>query len=213
MPRVFILRHGETEGNEKKIFRGRWDLPLNENGRTQATRTGAALKGIGFSAIYSSPLCRAKETAAATAAEQVIGEIHEESALIDIDYGDWSRVSDAEVEGRFPEQYGMWKEAPEAVVFPNGEGLADVRSRVEPFLEELGAGPPDKQVLLVSHRVTIKVILCAVLGIGNAGFWRVAVDTTSLSVASIHEGKMSLISSNDTCHLKPLAEKFDVADF
>ena len=63
MPRIFILRHGETEGNQKRVFRGLWDLPLNENGQIQAARTGNALKGIKFSRIYTSPLIRAKETA------------------------------------------------------------------------------------------------------------------------------------------------------
>jgi broad specificity phosphatase PhoE len=213
MPRIFILRHGETEGNQKKIFRGQWDLPLNENGRIQATRTGEVLKGISFSRIYTSPLCRAKETAAMVASEQMGTEVLEEPALVDIDYGDWSRVPDADAERRFPAQYRMWKEAPETVIFPNGEGLVDVRSRVEPFLQKCGAGPVNEQILFVSHRVTIKVILCTVLGIGNEGFWNIMVDTTSLSVVNIQDGKMSLISSNDTCHLKPLAEKFDSADF
>jgi broad specificity phosphatase PhoE len=147
------------------------------------------------------------------ASEQMGTEVLEEPALVDIDYGDWSRVPDADAERRFPAQYRMWKEAPETVIFPNGEGLVDVRSRVEPFLQKCGAGPVNEQILFVSHRVTIKVILCTVLGIGNEGFWNIMVDTTSLSVVNIQDGKMSLISSNDTCHLKPLAEKFDSADF
>jgi broad specificity phosphatase PhoE len=208
-----MLRHGETDGNQRKIFRGRWDLPLNENGQFQATRSGIALKGISFSKIYTSPLRRAKETAAAVSAEQVNSEVLEEPALIDIDYGDWTRVADEDAVRRYPEQYETWKDVPETVVFPNGEGLEDVSLRVEPFLQKLSAGPADEQILLVSHRVTIKVILCAVLGIGNAGFWNVTVDPTSLSVASIQEGRMSLLSCNDTCHLKPLAEKFNAADF
>ena len=213
MPRVFVVRHGETDGNQQKIYRGRWDLPLNGTGRIQAARTGVALKGIRFSSMYTSPLRRATETAAAIVAAQAQTGVLQEPALIDIDYGDWSRVADIDVERRFPEPHQRWQDAPETVVFPNGEGLADVRSRVEPFLRRLGAGPADSQVLLVSHRVTIKVILCVVLGLGDSGFWRVAVDTTSLSVVNIDAGGMDLLSSNDTCHLKPLVEKFDAADF
>ncbi|MBT3273187.1 MAG: histidine phosphatase family protein, partial [Spirochaetales bacterium] len=129
MPRIFILRHGETEGNQKRVFRGLWDLPLNENGQIQAARTGNALKGIKFSRIYTSPLIRAKETAAAVAAEQRSIEVSEEPALIDIDYGEWTRVPDEDVVRRFPGMYQMWNDAPESVIFPSGEGLEDVRRR------------------------------------------------------------------------------------
>ena len=213
MARLFILRHGETEGNQKKIFRGRWDLPLNENGRKQAEKTGEVLKEINFSRIYASPLLRARETAAAVAAKQKRIKVIEEPALIDIDYGDWTRVSDTDVEQRFPDMYRKWKETPENVLFPNGESLSDVSSRLEPFLQRLGSGPDDEQILLVSHRVTIKIILCIILRLGNKGFWNISIDTTSLSVATVNNGKMCLVTSNDTCHLKTLADKFNSVDF
>ena len=215
MPRLFLLRHGETEGNKKGIFRGRWDLPLNAHGRTQADLTGRALSEIEFTQVYASPLARARETAEAVIGRQRGGTIREEPALIDIDYGEWTGVADAEVATINPTEHRKWREEPETVVFPGGEGLADVRSRVARLLATLAQRPEraEDSILLVSHRVPIKVMLCVALGLTDAAFWKISLDTASLSVVDARDGNLSLVFSNETCHLKPLREKLGVVDF
>ena len=136
MTRIFVVRHGETDGNQKKIYRGHWDLPLNQNGQAQVKKAGEALKSVRLDAIYTSPLKRAVQTADAVASHQDV-EPEEDESLIDIDYGDWTRLSDAEVAEKFPDQYRQWKQFPETVLFPGGEGLPSVRARVEPALKIL----------------------------------------------------------------------------
>ena len=212
MTRIFVARHGQTEGNESRIYRGRWDLPLNENGLEQAKRAAGALQGVTLSAIYTSPLRRAMQTADAVAVKQKVQPVEEEG-LIDIDYGDWTRMPDARVAEEFPDLYRRWKQSPETMVFPGGEGLSSVRARVEPALTRLAERHPDENIALVSHRVPIKILLCAALGLDESAFWKVQIDTASITALDFHQGAFSLLFSNETCHLKPLGEKLGVADF
>ena len=211
MPHIFLLRHGETEGNERQIFRGRWDLPLNAAGRRQAALAGEALKSISFSSVFASPLLRARETAAEVAPDST--EIAVEESLIDIDYGDWTRMQAEAVAHAYPRQYRRWHHEPGNVIFPGGERLADVRARIEGFLNGLDARAPDQNILVVSHRVPIKVALCVSLGLADSAFWKITVDTASISIISLHEGSTSLISSNETGHLQTFGNKLDAIDF
>lgn len=212
MTRFFIVRHGQTEGNKNKIYRGRWDLPLNPTGLKQVELAGRALAPVDLDAIYTSPLERTRQTAAALVKHQQV-EARDEQGLIDIDYGGWTRVADSEVARSQPEIYRRWKSEPQSVVFPDGEGLADVRGRVEPMLKRLVAEYPDGQLALCGHRVSVKMILMVALGLPDAAFWRIAVDPASISVIDFAVGAFSMVFTNETCHLEPLLEKLKAADF
>ena len=211
MAHIFLLRHGETEGNERQIFRGRWDLPLNTTGRRQASLAGEALKSISFSSVFTSPLLRARETAAEVAPNST--EIAVEESLIDIDYGDWTKMQAEDVADEYPRQYRTWHHDPANVVFPGGERLADVRARIERFLSGLDDRAPDQNILLISHRVPIKVALCVSLGLADSAFWRITADTASISIINLRGGSASLISCNETGHLQTFASKLDAIDF
>jgi broad specificity phosphatase PhoE len=212
MTRIFLVRHGETDGNQKKIYRGHWDLPLNQNGKAQVKRAGEALRAVHLDAIYASPLLRAAQTAEAVAARQAV-EPEKDEFLIDIDYGDWTRRPDAEVAEKFPDLYRQWKQSPETVLFPGGEGLPSVRARVEPGLRKLAERHPDQTIALASHRVPIKILLCTALGLSDAAFWQIQIDTASISALDYNNKKFNLIFSNETCHLKSFGEKLCVVDF
>ncbi len=212
MTRMFIIRHGETEGNQKKIYRGRWDLPLNQDGLAQVKKAGEALQAVDLAAIYASPLLRTRQTAEAIASRQNI-ELVDEEALIDIDYGSWTKLPDAEVAEKFPDQYRRWKQSPESVLFPDGEGLYDVRRRVQPRITVLAERHPGQSIALVSHRVPIKVILCAALGLDDSAFWRIQVDPASISALDCQDGVFTLLFSNETCHLKSFGDKLGAVDF
>jgi len=212
MTRFFVIRHGETEGNQNKIYRGRWDLPLNENGSRQVAKAGAALQDISFDAIYTSPLARTRQTAAAVAEYHQI-EPQVDDCLIDIDYGQWTKVADSEIARQQPDLYRRWKETPEQVVFPGGEGLTAVRQRVTSGLARLVEAHPDQTIALCAHRVSVKMILMVGLGLPDTAFWQVQVDTASISALDYTAAKFSLVFSNETCHLKSLEAKFKEADF
>jgi len=212
MTLFFAVRHGETEGNKNKIYRGRWDLPLNEAGHEQVERAGKALGGIDLDAIYHSPLERTRQTAAAVARWQEVEPVPQDF-LIDIDYGAWTKAPDSQVAGSQPELYRQWKESPGKVVFPDGEGLGDVRARVEPGLVRLAEKHPGQKVALCGHRVSVKMILLIALGLPDASFWRVQVDTASISLLEHRAAGFKLVFANETSHLKSLADKLGTGDF
>jgi broad specificity phosphatase PhoE len=213
MIRIFVVRHGETEGNKNRIYRGRWDLPHTENGDRQVKLAGKALGGIELYHIYSSPLMRAKQTAFALASAQQTVELQEVEALTDIDYGTWTRQSDAQVRETVPELHRQWREAPHTIRFPDGEALSDVRARIEPFLAGVVERHPDQNIALASHRVPIKVLLCVALGLDDASFWSLQVDPASISGLACRDGRFSLLFCNETCHLQPFSDGFGAQDF
>jgi len=210
--KIYIVRHGQTDWNRDEIFRGRADRPLTELGRRQAEAAGEALRDVQIEAIYSSPLVRALDTAAPTASIHRL-ETQVDGGLIDIDYGEWQGVSRADVIERYPELHRTWSEAPHLVIFPGGESLADVRSRVLPATKHLASSHPGATIALFSHRVVIKVLLGALLGLDDSHFWEIRQDPGAVNLVEISGDRVALVHMNDTCHLRSVQPGAPVRDF
>lgn len=201
MTTVYLVRHGRTAWNNEGVFRGRKDIPLDEVGKREACLVGARLRGEGVVAVYSSPLARAMETAAAVAQHHGIGVTVAEG-LVDLDFGAWEGLTVAQVMERYPDLYRLWLSAPHEVVFPGGESLAAVRRRATEALASIMAQNHDGALVLVTHRVVLKVLICALLGLEDSHFWGIAQDTTALNAFHYREGRWVCALLNDTCHLK-----------
>jgi len=201
MVTVILARHGETDWNRREIFRGRADVELNERGREQAKALAAAVKDIQIDAVYSSPLRRAAETAEAIAEPHGI-PVKIEQGFTDFDYGVWQGLPHDEVRRRYPEMYKDWVERPHTVRVEGGESLRMVRRRSVEALADVAEQHEGRTVVIVAHRVVNKVMLCAVLGLGNSNFWRIRQDTCALNVFEWSEGQYTMRSLNDTCHLR-----------
>jgi broad specificity phosphatase PhoE len=126
--------------------------------------------------------------------------------LLDIDYGGFAGLTPAEAAGQHPELARAWREAPHTVEFPEGEGLAEVRGRAEAAITEIVAGHPEQTVVVVTHVVVCRLLLCSVLGLGSDHFWQFDPATASLSVFQISGRGNVLLVVNDTCHLCDIAE-------
>lgn len=218
MLRILVIRHGETSWNKDKIFRGRVDINLSEIGRQQADLLSRKLSGQPIQSIYASPLKRAVETALAIQEGQSGSTpIIEEDQLIDIDYGSWEKKSHIQVQQEFPDLYQQWLDTPNTVQIPEGENLSSIRRRIETLLDRLvnhhGQGEGVATIALVSHRVTIKILLCAVLGLDNSHFWQIKQDTAAFSVLDYQAGRFILAGLNDICHLMELKDKMSKDDF
>ena len=211
MTRIVLVRHGRTEWNKGQIFRGTVDIPLDEQGRKEAACARGWLKAETFHAAYSSPLGRAVETA-----EIILGPhgipVVENRGLTDLNYGDWQGKTNDEVARLYPELYRQWREAPHTVVFPNGEGLGEVRDRCVKTAHEVVAKHPEQTVLLAAHRVVNKVLIAALLGLDDSHFWEIGQDTAALNEFVHQEGKWICRLVNDTCHLRGLSGRV-TADF
>jgi alpha-ribazole phosphatase len=212
MTTVFLVRHGRTGWNKEQIFRGHKDVPLDEVGREEALLVGERLKEKGIKAVFSSPLSRAKETAKAVARSHNV-EVQIVEELIDLHFGEWEGQSLKEVKKQYPDLYDRWQKAPHQVIFPGGEGLDAVRSRAMEAVKEIIQQYPKEAVALVSHRVVLKVLICALLGLDNSHFWNIAQDTTALNCFLHRNGAWICNFLNDTCHLKGVGEEEGKMDF
>jgi broad specificity phosphatase PhoE len=212
MTTLFLVRHGRTGWNKEQIFRGTKDIPLDEVGREEALLVGERLKGERITAVFSSPLARAKETAEAIARFHSI-EVQVMAGLNDLNFGEWEGMSLTAVKRQFPDLYQQWLQAPHQVVFPRGEGLEAVRSRAMKVVEEISKRHPRDTVALVSHRVVLKVLICALLGLDNSHFWNIGQDTTAINCFHFKNGGWIAALLNDTCHLKGIGEEKGKVDF
>jgi broad specificity phosphatase PhoE len=212
MSTLFLVRHGRTGWNKEQVFRGHKDVPLDEVGREEVLLVGQRLKGEGIKAIFSSPLSRARETAEAIARFHQV-EVQVVEGLIDLHFGEWEGMSLKEVQKQYPDLYGRWQKTPHEVIFPGGEGLNAVSSRAMKAVEEIIKRHPQEAIALVSHRVVLKVLVCALLGLDNSHFWNIAQDTTAINCFHHRNGTWICNFLNDTCHLKGVGEERGKVDF
>jgi probable phosphoglycerate mutase len=135
--------------------------------------------GIPFSAVWSSPLSRARETAGFLARRKGLGiNVHE--ALSEIRHGKWEGLKADTVARRWPSLYRLWQEHPQEVVMPGGESLGDVQARALAAIEDVSCCG-DGCVAVVSHDAVIKVLLCAWLGLPLSGFRRFDLANASIT--------------------------------
>jgi broad specificity phosphatase PhoE len=202
MVKLILARHGETVWNVEKIYRGRTDVNLDEVGIRQAELLGKYLNNWELEAIYSSPLKRALDTANIIACYQKIS-VHVAEGLIDFDYGEWQSLPEQEAKRLYPSLHNEWHNNPHKVKMPGGESLEAVRGRaievVHDVLSKYQGG-----VVLVSHRVVNKVLICSLLGLDNSYFWNIKQDVGGITVFDYVDGRFVLTRHNDTSHLKEL---------
>jgi phosphoserine phosphatase len=202
---IILVRHGQTEWNLGERFRGRTDLELTALGLRQAEATARHLARWPVSAVYASPLKRAMKTGETIAGHLGL-QIEPHEGLIDMDFGSWQGLSLAEAEKSDPSLYHVWVESPHLVTFPDGEGLAQIRQRVDSVLKGLRESYKDETVVLVSHKVVCKVMALFFLGLDNSRFWQVEQDLCAINIFSVGEDRSFVMRLNDTCHLRDLGD-------
>ena len=162
MTTFFLVRHGETEWNVERRIQGWSDSPLTPVGRAQAEVHGRLLATHGIDRVLASPLGRTKQTVAPIVRETKVAAEYD-PRLREVCMGEWSGRTSQEIQSSYAEQWQARLDDPEGYRPPNGENRFDVKRRVAPLLEELNNAPHD-QIVLVSHGITIRVLLELLLG-------------------------------------------------
>ena len=165
----------------------------------QAQRTGAALAEVPLAAAYSSPLRRARHTAEALLEQQGQGlaPIFDDD-LLEIDLAPWSGLQLEELRQQDPEGERLWRQAPETLELRRADGTAfrplpELMEQAGRFLatvierhgESLDPAAPPSTVLVVAHNAILRCLLLRLLGLSAAGFRRLRVDNTSISVLNL----------------------------
>lgn len=210
MTRIIIARHGETDWNVGEVFRGRLDIGLNETGLAQAEALGQHLADFSVEAVYSSPLKRALDTAGAVTSHHSLN-VSVAQGLVDFNYGTWQGLTHQEVKERHTELYHRWLAEPHLVTMPDGESLDDVAERARQVVETVVASH-EGTLVLVSHRVVNKVLICNLLGLDNSHFWNIRQDVTGMTIFEYEDDRFVLTRHNDTSHLGQ-TRKHTLSDF
>ena len=154
---IYIIRHGESEANQRDAFLGHTDLDLTEKGRIQAENTARYLSDVHFDAIYSSDLSRAFHTAEYTAREKGL-EIIKNKGVREINAGVWENVTFSELEAEYPTEYGTWvKDLPHARCV-GGESVVELAERVIPEFEKLARDNVGRTIAIFSHGTPIRIL-------------------------------------------------------
>jgi broad specificity phosphatase PhoE len=205
--RLLLLRHGETELSVQKRYSGRGDPELTARGQDQAAAAAARLAvpqagGLateGIAAVLTSPLRRARQTAAAVA-DALDVPLVVRDGLTETDFGGWEGLTFAEAAERDPEIHARWL-GDEHVPPPGGESFADVSARLRTELAAVLGEYPGQTVVVVTHVTPIKLLLRTALTGGPEILYRLHLDLVSLSVADFYpDGGASVRLVNDCDH-------------
>lgn len=171
--KLILARHGETDWNVAKKIQGVTDTDLNENGLRQARELAAAVLAgdLGITAIYSSHLKRAAQTAVYVA-EALNLPYHTMEALQELNFGKWEGNSWPEVKERYPEEYGVWYTNRRYTPAPEGESYQQMLERVIPALQEI-VRREKGNALVVIHSAEIVALQAA---LHNTSFQTMAKD-------------------------------------
>jgi len=190
----FIVRHGETDWNARRLLQGQTDIPLNKKGEDQARKVAAQLEDVHFDAIFSSDLLRARQTAEIIAEErQMVVETNE--MLREQHFGD----SQGKTVEEFLQLLTQWKELSEEekAHYTVGEGMESNEqavTRLITILHELGSAYRGKTVLIVAHGGIMRYLLVK-LGVGslaeplfmkNTGYIKLTSDGLDFTIEEIN---------------------------
>jgi broad specificity phosphatase PhoE len=157
---IVLVRHGETDWNRERRFQGHADTELNEAGRAQAADLADSLTNESLAAVYTSPLRRARETAAIIAVRLRL-DVRPLDALREIHVGHWEGLTIDEVKERYPESASAgWHSG-----WPGGETYEELSARVLPTFVGLAVAHPNERILAVTHAGPVRAALAAAMGL------------------------------------------------
>ena len=195
MTTFLLIRHAACDPVGASIAGWAPGIHLNEQGRAQGERLAARLAGPPVTAVYTSPLERARETAAPLAARLGLG-VHIEEGLGEIRFGEWTGRTLEELSA-LPE-WRRFNSFRSGTRVPGGELLLEVQTRAVAALDRLRARHPGEMIALISHGDVLKAVIGHYAGIPIDLLERLEIDPASVSVVAVHDWGARLLRLNDT---------------
>ena len=197
----YIVRHGQTNWNILGKTQGHGNSDLTAKGIEQATELAESIVNYPIDYIYSSDLGRAVQTA------QILGDklnikVKETEALREMGFGEWEGLLIDEIKTNYASVYTTWRNEPHLAQIPGGETLHLIKDRVDSFIQSLNEKYDNKHILLVTHSVTVRVMLLAFLNSGMENIYRIKQDNTALNIVEYRDYGPVVIKMNDTSHIK-----------
>ena len=198
---LYMVRHGQTAASRENRFSGASDPPLTQVGEAMADAFAQAYASLTWDAVYTSPMLRARQTADALC-RRIGVEANLEDGLKEIDYGEWDGLRQDDVKQRWPEAFEHWADDVASRGTPGGETAFNVAARAMRVVEAIRARHQRGNVLLVSHKATLRVITCALLGLDVRLFReRIAQPVCAVTLFTLTGTTALLTRLGDRAHL------------
>lgn len=199
---LYLVRHGQTAWSREYRFCGSGsDVPLAPEGIEMAEALAVFYREEKWAAIFASPLIRARKTAVPMA--QAAGlEVQVADGLKEIAYGEWEGKMEAEIKARWPEEHRAWLSDPGRCAPPNGETGRQIADRALAFVDETRRTHPAGNVFAVSHKGTIRVLVCALLGLDLSEYRsRLGMPASAVTIFEFRDSGPFMRAFGDTSHV------------
>ncbi len=167
--RIFMVRHGATQLSAEDRFAGAVNVELSTEGIFQAEQLAERLADDSIAAAYCSPMARTVHTATILARPHNLSLI-ERDGLREINHGHWEGMRRADVETQFPDEYTAWEADPFTFAPQGGEAGVNVIARALPIIREIVLNHRGQNVLVVSHKATLRLLISSLLGFDARGY-------------------------------------------
>lgn len=201
---LILVRHGESEGNLRRIMQGQLDLPLTEAGREQARLVAARIASMPVAAVYSSPLSRAFETARTIAAHHRLA-VESVQGVQEGAWGEAQGMTWMEVTARWDVAGGR----PLHEMIPGAETPESLRIRAAAAVDELLDRHTADLAVCVSHGGTIAQLVAHLIGMPEGQLPRLRTGNTAVTVIEGASDQAVITLLNDMCHLGGHVDPFD----
>ena len=205
MPQLYLLRHAQSEANQRGILAGPDNtINLSEKGRKQSLKISKHLQAIAFQQIYSSPISRCLQTIQPLIKGRPNIEIVQEIKIQEMDYGQWNG-KDLKILSK-KRDWQRIQSAPSKFTFPDGESFNQLRRRVTLFLSQIA--DKDGPILVVSHGDVIKMMLACTLDLPTDKFQNFVIEPASISIVQYGSRVKNVISVNQKVEKSSTKERF-----
>lgn len=199
---LYFLRHGETVSSQSGTYCGALDIDLTPEGYEMAEDFAIAYKDLPWTAIITSPLKRTQQTAKPLC-DYLKLDFQIKAGLREIYYGEWEGKTPTEVNEKYHDDYVRWLADPGWDSPTGGEKGIDIARRSSEVLEEIEQTYSEGNILVVSHKATIRIMLCYLLGIDLGRFRdRIGISVASLSIVEMRERGPLVRVMGDRSHLR-----------
>ena len=196
MGSIIFLRHGQAINNTQRILAGRTPgVPLTEKGVDQAEKAAKFLEDMNISAIYSSPIERAKNTADIVGKHNSI-DVRIDDRLIELDMGKFTGMPYDEIFSSHGNVFMKFYKGELEIAHNGVETFADVKKRVLGMVDHVIENHPDENVVLVTHMDPIKAMLSTIISLSPENLFELIIANASLNIFREYERKLSISGIN-----------------
>jgi probable phosphoglycerate mutase len=209
MTRIYLIRHGEAEGNLYRRAQGQYDSNITQLGKLQLAALAERFRDTPIDGLWSSDLCRAQSTAGAILKYHPHLVLHTTQRLREIGIGVWEDMPWGDIDRADHDQLELFTNDPGQWHVPGSESYDDLTARFKAVVLELAQANDGKTLALVAHGLGIRALLCHCLGIASQDIGTLPYgDNSSVSLLEVENGRIRVCWYNDNSHLEQALSTF-----